>query len=90
MVQVSFQKSDRTFENPVDLLSNNEYTYEASFRANTPRMVFDVNGDGKADLVAFANSRIIISLSKGKEKATGDYDGLSNDFVFTHGWPNYD
>ncbi|OMJ91139.1 hypothetical protein SteCoe_6403 [Stentor coeruleus] len=53
-----------------------------------PRMLADVDGDGKADIIGFASSRVIVSFSDGNSFGPG-YQGIYN-FVMEHGgWSSY-
>lgn len=52
--------------------------------ANSIRTAGDVNGDGKADLVAFANDGVYVALSTGT--SFGAPAKWSSDFDASHGW----
>lgn len=53
-----------------------------------PRVVADVDGDGMADVIGFASSRVIVSFSNGSSFGPG-YTGIY-DFVIQHGgWSSY-
>ncbi|EOB4960904.1 TPA: VCBS repeat-containing protein [Vibrio vulnificus] len=52
--------------------------------ASHPRMLSDVNGDGKADIVGFANAGIYVSLSEGKTFKQGTL--WSNAYGVSGGW----
>ncbi|EJO9866296.1 TPA: RHS repeat-associated core domain-containing protein [Vibrio vulnificus] len=52
--------------------------------ASHPRMLSDVNGDGKADIVGFANAGIYVSLSEGKTFKQGTL--WSNAYGASGGW----
>ncbi|EID4418136.1 VCBS repeat-containing protein [Vibrio vulnificus] len=52
--------------------------------ASHPRMLSDVNGDGKADIVGFANAGIYVSLSEGKTFKQGTF--WSNAYGVSGGW----
>lgn len=49
-----------------------------------------MNGDGKADIVGFANNIILAGLSMGRTVISRNYVMLSNDFVYLNDWSIYD
>jgi hypothetical protein len=54
-----------------------------------PRMLADVNGDGKADIVAFGGSNVLVSLSTGS-RFTGTATSIANFTVNSGGWSDND
>ncbi|MDQ1274818.1 MAG: hypothetical protein QG610_390 [Euryarchaeota archaeon] len=64
-VYVSLNKGDGTFQEPKLVLK--EFGYEAGgWRVDKhPRILADMTGDGKADIIAFGNAGVYVSLNKG-------------------------
>ncbi len=62
-----------------------DFGYNQGYRINLhPRMMADVNGDGKDDVVAFAGPAVAVALSNGNS-----FDGSTvwiYDFVYDTGW----
>ena len=52
---------------------SNTFTVSASWGSfdAVPRLLADVNGDGKADIVGFANNGVVVALSTGSSFASG-------------------
>ncbi|HBI41007.1 MAG TPA: hypothetical protein DDY16_08680 [Tenacibaculum sp.] len=65
------------------------FTYNNSgWRVNKHvRIVTDVNGDGKDDIVGFGENEIRVSLSNGS--SFQPYTVLSSDYTYNSGWRNY-
>ena len=53
--------------------------------AENPRIMGDINGDGKADIVGFGNDGVYLSLSSGTSFAT-PIKVLNNYFCYNQGW----
>jgi hypothetical protein len=49
-------------------------------------MLADVNGDGKADIVGFGDSKVFVSLSNGN----GFDEAKGYSIGFTEGWTDFD
>jgi len=64
-VYTSISKGDGTFHSPKLGIAGYGYTAGGWRTQNHPRMMADVNGDGKADVVGFANAGVYTSLSNG-------------------------
>jgi len=64
-VYVSLNKGDGTFKEPKLVL--NKFGYEAGeWRVDKhPRFLSDLTGDGKADIAAFGDPGVYVSLNKG-------------------------
>lgn len=63
----------------------NDFGYEAGWRVEQhPRMTADVNGDGKADIVAFGHSGVYVSLATGSGFTAPQL--WVNDFGYENGW----
>jgi len=64
-VWVALQKSNGTFERPKLVLQ--EFGYQrGGWRIDLhPRLLVDVNGDGRADIVGFGNDGVVVALGKG-------------------------
>lgn len=69
-VQIAFQETDGTYT----LLNNatGDYHFSQGWNKINPRFVTDLNNDGKADIIGFANANALTYLSKGR---TFDEDG---------------
>ncbi|NOK70987.1 MAG: hypothetical protein GFH25_541266n36 [Chloroflexi bacterium AL-N10] len=86
-VQVSLSKGDGTFaapeigiDNSYTIQDGNWYSYD-----RYPRQLADVNGDGKADIVAFAHNDVWVSLSKGDGKFYAPKVAIINDYTIQDG-----
>ncbi|WP_422090048.1 FG-GAP repeat domain-containing protein [Tenacibaculum ovolyticum] len=65
---------------------NASYSESNHWRVNeNPRMVADVNGDGKDDIIAFGDYDIYVSLSNGN-KFSSSQKWLQSDLVEKKGW----
>jgi hypothetical protein len=56
-----------------------------TWSAENPRIMGDINGDGKADIVGFGNDGVYLSLSSGTSFAT-PVKVLNNYFCYNQGW----
>jgi C1A family cysteine protease len=61
-----------------------DFCYNDGWNANTVRTVADVNGDGKADIVAFGFDGVYVALSNGT--SFGPKQKWSTDFCYNNGW----
>ncbi len=82
-VTVSFAQATGNFSYPQTLIKNFSMINGGWHVGKNPRMVADVNGDGKADIVGFGNKGVYVSFSRGKyfEKPTlvlRDFGTVSN------------
>ncbi|MEL6927224.1 MAG: hypothetical protein AAFO95_01160 [Cyanobacteria bacterium J06600_6] len=56
-----------------------------------PRQVADINGDGNADIIGFADNAVVTALSKGDGTFADAQIGLENDFTVNKGgWTSFD
>jgi hypothetical protein len=63
---------------------SNDFCYNLGWRVETtPRMLADVNGDGKADVVGFANGATIVGISTGSSFVSQQW---TTDFCYNLGW----
>ncbi|HEY9622637.1 MAG TPA: FG-GAP-like repeat-containing protein [Crinalium sp.] len=81
-VYVSLSNGNGTFANAIAGLTT-EFTVDTTWGSQDryPRQVADVNGDGRADLVGFAQDGVYVSLSRGDGTFTNATVGLSNGFT---------
>ena len=81
-VYVSYGKLNGAFDTKIkmssDFGSGSGFT---SYNTN-PREVADVNGDGKADIITFANDGIYVSLSTKDNTSNVIYGGSGNDTIY--------
>ncbi|GMM86715.1 FG-GAP-like repeat-containing protein [Pseudoalteromonas sp. MTN2-4] len=62
-VYVSYANGDGTFRNPTT--HSDEFVYSNGWRVEShPRHSADVNGDGKADLITFSDSGVLVYLTR--------------------------
>ncbi len=61
-----------------------DFSHNLGWRVgNHPRLLADVNGDGRADVVGFANGGTIVGLSTGNSFASSTW---TSDFSYNSGW----
>ena len=86
---VALAKTDGTFEgsklSTADFGSNAGWTSQT----NNPRLLGEVNGDGRADIVAFAGAGVIVALAKADGTFQGGQLALSA-FGQSQGWGSQD
>ncbi|MBD2512911.1 VCBS repeat-containing protein [Nostoc muscorum FACHB-395] len=91
-VQVALAKGDGTFQTAISALDG-DYGRDVQgwgpFDTN-PRLVGDINGDGRADIVGFTGGTGVLS-SLGKEDGTflPRKTALEGNFTSGTGWPSY-
>jgi hypothetical protein len=85
-VFVSLGRADGTFANPVGTVAN--YGYNAGgWRVNkNPRLIGDVNGDGRADIVGFGNERVFVSLGQADGTFSNPAGTVANYGYNAGGW----
>ncbi|MCA2701175.1 MAG: VCBS repeat-containing protein, partial [Microcystis sp. M179S2] len=59
-------------------------------QTSTPRQVADINGDGKADIVAFGDDAVYTALSNGDGTFSDSQIGINNFFNSLAGWTSQD
>ena len=65
----------------------NDFGYNQGWRKNSSlRILADVNGDGKADIVGFGNNGVSVALSDGNSFVNAQR--WVNDFGYNQGWRN--
>jgi Peptidase family M23/FG-GAP-like repeat len=87
VIHVSLSNGDGTFRTSIG--STPGFTKNLGWTNNNdfPRMLTDVNGDGKADIVGFYSDRIFISIGNGNgtfQIATSTFPGFTKNL----GWTN--
>ncbi|MEL7251539.1 MAG: VCBS repeat-containing protein [Bacteroidota bacterium] len=73
------------FEEPQKLLSNFAPNAGGWTVNNHPRVVADVDGDGKDDIIGFGQNAVLVSLSTGRGLAK-EQPYLNNQFTANSGW----
>ncbi|MBL8934643.1 MAG: VCBS repeat-containing protein [Archangium sp.] len=64
---------------------SSEFTGSGGWRSSRhPRMLADVNGDQKADIIGFFDTTVVVALSSGTGFGAGQT--WHNDFTFARGW----
>lgn len=89
-VLVSRGRGDGTFNNPFQ--ASLEFTFAASWANQNrhPRMLADVNGDGRADLVGFAPSGVYVALGQANGTFAPAYRGIDAFGETAGGWTNFE
>lgn len=64
---------------------HNNFAFNDGWDAKTVRMVADVNGDGKADVVGFGYNDVIVALSTGSAFGPAS-TAWHNNFAYNDGW----
>ncbi|MGY0794576.1 beta strand repeat-containing protein [Azospirillum argentinense] len=86
-VLVSLGQADGTFATPLSALPGQfGLNYGWSSQNAGPRLVDDVNGDGRADIVAFSASGVLVSLGQADGTFTTPVSALSGYFGSNQGW----
>jgi hypothetical protein len=86
---VALAKTDGTFEATKVGIADFGSNAGWSSQANTPRLLADVNGDGRADVVAFAGAGVVVALAKTDGTFQGGQLALSA-FGGAQGWSSQD
>ncbi|QEI41649.1 Poly(beta-D-mannuronate) C5 epimerase 7 [Dolichospermum sp. UHCC 0315A] len=55
-----------------------------------PRQLADVNGDGRADIVAFGEQNVFVALGKADGTFAPKITALNNNFSYATGWTSFD
>ncbi|HYD70567.1 FG-GAP-like repeat-containing protein, partial [Azospirillum sp.] len=86
-VRVSLGKTDGTFE-PLQIALSGAYGSNNNWSSQdlTPRMLGDVNGDGRADIVGFYTNGVRVSLGKTDGTFTEPQIALSGVYVYDTTW----
>jgi hypothetical protein len=86
-VFVALSRGDGTYRNPTSFSSN--FTRSSEWRNNDnnqfPRMMADVNGDGKADIVAFGRNSVSVLLGTGDGRFRNPIQATIS-FTKSRGW----
>ncbi|BCE00067.1 FG-GAP-like repeat-containing protein [Marinicellulosiphila megalodicopiae] len=85
-VYVSLSNGNGTFQNPQLGVASFGYNAGGWRTQNHPRMMADVNGDGKADVVGFANAGVYVSLSNGNGTFQNPQLGVASFGYNAGGW----
>lgn len=93
-VFVSLARGDGTFEQGQVGLSDGftvndgGWSSDIDFQVQYPRLLADVNGDGRADIVGFGLNDVYVSLAKEDGTFQSAQVGLADGFTVNDGWAN--
>ena len=88
VVHTSFSNGDGTFRNSIGSTPGFTKNYGWNTFNDSPRMLTDVNGDGKADIVGFGSNAVYVSIGNGNgtfQTATAATPG----FTKNYGWNTF-
>jgi len=90
-VYVSLSKGDGTFTAPRATITNALTYYRGGWHSydTYPRMLGDVNGDGKADIVGFASNGVYVYFATGHGNFDGGRHVLNNYGPHAGGWNSF-
>ncbi|MTJ28730.1 hypothetical protein FJR37_02445, partial [Aphanizomenon sp. UHCC 0183] len=85
-------------------ITNNEVNFGNIYTAHTdltlaqgwnsfdkyPRQLADVNGDGRADIIAFGYDHVFVSIGKADGTFAPKITALNNNFSYATGWTSFD
>jgi hypothetical protein len=86
-VYVHLSHYSGTYQSPLLALPF-EFTLQQGWTSQiaTPRLLADINGDGRADIVAFHAAGVKAALGQADGTFSSVYDALSNEFNASKGW----
>jgi hypothetical protein len=74
---------------PLSVWTNQEFTYNTGWRVDRhPRLVGDLNGDGKADSIGFGDQNVWAGISNGSAFALSVW--TDQEFTYNTGWRVYE
>lgn len=90
MVVVSLGQANGTFGNAI--MASTQFNPASGWTSQNinPRMLGDVNGDGRADLVGFADSGAYVALGQANGTFGNVFLGLASFGTAVGGWSNFD
>lgn len=86
---VSLANADGTYQNSQLAIGDFGASFGWNSQARFQRVLADVNGDNKADLVGFGNSAVIVALGNGDGTFAPTKTGIA-DFGYAQGWSTAD
>ncbi len=92
-ISTALSNGDGTFGSTIVALDNNFTVNKGGWTSfdEFPRQVADINGDGNADIIGFADNAVVTALSKGDGTFEDPQIGLDNNFTVNNGgWTSFD
>ncbi|MBG1244075.1 FG-GAP-like repeat-containing protein [Nostoc sp. NZL] len=89
-IYVALGKDNGTFSLSFPALSNISSTDNWTNFDQNPRLLADVNGDGRADIVAFGNNNVYVALAKSDN--TGTFNSAisaTTEFTYSKAWTSF-
>ena len=85
-VFVSRGRPDLRFAHPVPVLANFTY-HSGNWRVERhPRLLGDINGDGRSDIVGFGNTHVFVALGKANGTFENPNPVIQNFTYYSGGW----
>lgn len=76
-----------TFSPPIVASANSFTLSGAGWKVDAhPRKIADVNGDGRADIIGFAETEVSVALGQANGTFSTPFVGLSGEFTIPQGW----
>lgn len=89
-VMVALSKGDGTFADPIFAIEDFGFDQGWSSQDKFPRLLGDVNGDGRADIVGIGIAGVYISYGQSDGTFAAPTLDYSENFTATHGWTSND